>query len=106
MSLPDSYSCRLTIYSSLEKLFASNSIIPYPSHVYIHGNNNTGKSTIVKEALKKHNHAILWFDCREIYSLNMFYHIFLSSLSINIIPTMKNFKIMIQLVIYFIFYLN
>jgi len=106
MSLPDSYSCRLTIYSSLEKLFSPNSTIPYPSHVYIYGNNNTGKSTIIKQVLNKHNHSILWFDCREIYSLNMFYHTFLSSLSINSIPLIKNFKIMIQLVIYFIFYLN
>ncbi len=106
MSLPDSYSCRLTLYSSLENLFSPSPIIPYPSHVYIHGNNNTGKSTIVKYALNKHNHSILWFDCREIYSLNMFYHTFLSSLSINPITSMKNFKIMIQLVIYFIFYLN
>jgi Cdc6-like AAA superfamily ATPase len=106
MSLPDSYSCRLTISSSLEKLFAPNPTIPYPSHVYIYGNNNTGKSTIIKYVLNKYNHSILWFDCREIYSLNMFYHIFLSSLSINIISSMKNFKIMIQPDILFIFYLN
>ncbi len=106
MSLPESYTCRLNISNSLEKLFAPNPIIPYPSHVYIHGNHNTGKSTIVKYALNKHNHTILWFDCREIYSLNMFYHTFLSSLAIHSIPSMKNFKIMIQLVMYFIYYLS
>jgi hypothetical protein len=106
MSLPDSYSCRLSIYSSLEKLFAPNPLIPYPSHVYIHGNNNTGKSTIVKHALNIHHNSILWFDCREIYSLAMFYHAFISSLGNNSIPSMKNFKIMIQLDIYFIYYLN
>ena len=92
MSLPDSHSCRLPIYSSLQQLFAPNLIVPYPSHVYIYGNNNTGKSTIVKHALSIHNHSILWFDCREIYSLNMFYHTFLSSLSMNTIPSMKNFN--------------
>jgi Cdc6-like AAA superfamily ATPase len=92
MSLPESYTCRLNISNSLEKLFAPNPIIPYPSHVYIHGNHNTGKSTIVKYALNKHNHTILWFDCREIYSLNMFYHTFLSSLAIHSIPSMKNFN--------------
>jgi ribosome biogenesis GTPase A len=92
MSLPDTYSCRQTILSTLEKLFLPNPLIPYPSHVYIHGNNNTGKSTIVKHALNKHNHSILWFDCREIYSLNMFYQTFLSSLTTNSIPLIKNFK--------------
>lgn len=106
MSLPDTYSCRVNISTTLEKLFTPNPIIPYPSHLYIHGNNNTGKSTIMKYVLNKYNHTILWFDCREIYSLNMFYQIFLSSLSINPNIIVKNFKIMIQLVIYFIFYLN
>ncbi|CAF5047537.1 unnamed protein product, partial [Rotaria sp. Silwood1] len=64
MSLSDSYSCRLSIYSSLEKLFSPNPTIPYPSHVYIHGNNNTGKSTIIKHVLNQYKHTILWFDCR------------------------------------------
>ena len=106
MSLPNSYSCRLSHYTSLEKLFAPNSIIPYPSHVYIYGNNHTGKSTIVKYSLNKYNHFVLWLDCRELYSLNMFYHTFISLLSNNTIPLMKNFKIMTQMDIYFIFYLN
>jgi Cdc6-like AAA superfamily ATPase len=92
MSLPESYTCRLPTYSLLEKLFASNATIPYPSHVYIYGNNNTGKSTLVKHALDTHNHSILWFDCREIYSLNMFYQTFLSSLAMTSIPSMKNFN--------------
>ena len=93
MSLPDSYACRSTIYSSLEKLFCSHSSIPYPSHVYIHGNHNTGKSTLVKHVLSHQNHSILWFDCREIYSLNMFYHTFMSSLTMNLTSSMKNFKL-------------
>ncbi|CAF3668166.1 unnamed protein product [Adineta steineri] len=92
MSLPDSYSCRSSISTCLEKLFSSNSLIPYPSHVYIYGNNNTGKSTLVKHALNIHNHSILWFDCREIYSLNMFYSTFISSLTNQSVPTMKNFN--------------
>ncbi|CAF3751892.1 unnamed protein product [Rotaria sordida] len=97
LSLSDSYSCRLSICSSLEKLFSSNPTIPYPSHVYIYGNNNTGKSTIIKYILNKYNHTILWFDCREIYSLNMFYHTFISLLSNNIIPVMKNFNDFIRI---------
>ncbi|CAF0937550.1 unnamed protein product [Rotaria sp. Silwood1] len=97
MSLSDSYSCRLSIYSSLEKLFSPNPTIPYPSHVYIHGNNNTGKSTIIKHVLNQYKHTILWFDCREIYSLNMFYHIFISLLSNDTIPTMKNFNDFIRI---------
>ncbi|CAF4132350.1 unnamed protein product, partial [Rotaria sp. Silwood2] len=97
MSLSDSYSCRLSIYSSLEKLFLPNPTIPYPSHIYIHGNNNTGKSTIIKYALNKHNHTILWFDCREIYSLNMFYNTFISLLSNNTNSTMKNFNDFIRI---------
>jgi Cdc6-like AAA superfamily ATPase len=92
MSLSDTYFCRLPILSTLEKLFAPNPSIPYPSHVYIHGNHNTGKSTIVKHALNLHNQSILWFDCREIYSLNMFYHTFLSSLTTNSIPSIKSFN--------------
>ncbi|CAF5145564.1 unnamed protein product, partial [Rotaria magnacalcarata] len=92
MSLPDSYSSRLSIYSLLEKLFSPNPTIPYPSHIYVHGNNNTGKSTIVKHTLDKHNHSTLWFDCREIHSLNMFYHTFISLLSTDSIPSMKNFN--------------
>ena len=106
MTLPDSYACRSTLSNSLEKLFASHPSIPYPSHVYIYGNNNTGKSTIVQYVLNKHRHSILWFDCREIYSLTMFYHTFLSSLEVDSIPLMKNFKIRIRQVIYFIYYLN
>ncbi|CAF5032441.1 unnamed protein product, partial [Rotaria sp. Silwood1] len=69
MSLSDSYSCRLSIYSSLEKLFSPNPTIPYPSHVYIHGNNNTGKSTIIKHVLNQYKHTILWFDCRHLLYL-------------------------------------
>lgn len=92
MTLPDNYSSRLSIYTSLEKLFAPNPTIPYPSYVYIYGNHNTGKSTIVKHALNKHNHSVLWFDCREIYSLNMFYHTFMSLLTTDTIPSIKNFN--------------
>jgi len=92
MSLPDTYSCRQSILSTLEKLFAPNPLIPYPSHVYIYGNNNTGKSTLVKHALNKYNHSILWFDCREIYSLNMFYQTFMSFLTPNINSSIKSFN--------------
>ncbi|CAF0804971.1 unnamed protein product [Adineta ricciae] len=91
MSLPSSYSCRSAILSSIEKLFSPNPHLPYPSHVYIHGNHNTGKSTLVKHALHLHNHAALWFDCREIYSLNMFYQTFISSLTNTSPPSMKSF---------------
>ncbi|CAF1010191.1 unnamed protein product [Adineta ricciae] len=44
MSLPSSYSCRSAILSSIEKLFSPNPQLPYPSHVYIHGNHNTASN--------------------------------------------------------------
>lgn len=91
MSLPESYACRSPIYSSLERLFAPNVSIPYPSHVYIYGNHNTGKSTLIKQALNTHQHSILWFDCREIYSMNMFYQTFLSSFTPTP-PSVKSFN--------------
>ena len=97
MSLPKSYSCRLSLCTSLERLFAPNSILPYPSHVYIYGNHHTGKSTIIKYSLNKYNHFVLWLDCRELYSLNIFYHTFISLLSNNTIPSMKNFNDFIRI---------
>ena len=94
MSLPESYACREPIFSSLKKLFAPHATIPYPSHVYLYGNHHTGKATLVRCALETHRHVVLWFDCREIYSLNMFYQIFLGALPNGPTPSgsMKNFN--------------
>ena len=92
MSLPETYSCRLTLSNTLENLFVSHPTLPYPSQVYIHGNANTGKSTVVRHALSKHQQSVVWFDCREIYSLNMFYQICLSSLSIPMNQSVKTFQ--------------
>ena len=107
MALSDSYACRAHLSQALDKLFAPNSSIPYPSHVYIHGNSNTGKSTILRSVLNKyHSQSILWFDCREIYSMNMFYQVFLSALAVQSVPSMKNFKMQIHPVIYCTCYLS
>ena len=94
MSLPESYACRSTLLASLEKLFAPHPLIPYPSQVYVYGNPNTGKSTVVKHALDSQHHAALWFDCREIYSIQMFYQTFIAAFSPSSHgpPTMRNFN--------------
>jgi len=91
MILPSSYACRETIFDSLTKLFASHPTIPFPSHVFLYGNSNTGKSTLVRCALETHRHSILWFDAREISSLNMFYQIFLDALPNRPTNSVKNF---------------
>ena len=100
MSLAATFDCRAALLASLEKLFAPHSNVPYPSQIYIYGNENTGKLTMIKHALKTHHHSVIALDCREIYSLNMFYQIFLTSFrsTTNIsIPTVKNFNDFIRI---------
>lgn len=92
MPLPESYACRETLFASLTKLFAPHATIPYPSQLYIYGNHHTGKATLIKQALQDHQHSILWLDCREIYSMNMFYQTFLASLPNPTYPSVKNFN--------------
>lgn len=94
MSLPTSYFCRSAILSSLENLFTPSPTVPFPSEIYLYGNHNTGKLTIVKQALQNQRAHHFLLDCREIYSLNMFYQSFISSLPLKQsfpIPNMKSF---------------
>ncbi|CAF0778582.1 unnamed protein product [Didymodactylos carnosus] len=91
-SLPDSFKYRSLQYSTIKHLLSYHDTIPYPKQLYIFGNSNTGKSSIVKHVLEsvvtKSN--IIYIDCREIFSLNMFFNSFFSSF-INDVDDKKKF---------------